>query len=195
MKTWFKNLKRSAQSALIFALIASMSIGAYAAVSFLWGKANEKTALTPGDFVKVELTGAAATGSVSPGENVALYPAITNNGSVDTSAFIQIEMPAVEGTAAYTFESDSGWTMVDEIITDNISSQIWAYGSNGNLESISPGSSTSALMKNGITMRSDITGVQFANMSDVNLDTYGYLVDYTVGTDPETVWYMIPGNE
>ncbi len=50
-------------------------------------------------------------------------------------------------------------------------------------------------MANGITMRSDITGVRFADMSDVNIDIYGYLVDYTAGTDPETVWYMIPGNE
>ena len=58
MKIWFKNLKLGAQSALIFALIASMSIGAYAAVSFLWGKAHEKTSLTPKDFVKIELTGA-----------------------------------------------------------------------------------------------------------------------------------------
>lgn len=124
MKIWFKNLKRGAQSALIFALIASMSIGAYAAVSFLWGKAHEKTSLTPKDFVKIELTGAAATGSVSPGDNVALSPAITNNGSIDTSAFIQIEMPAVEGTSAYTFESDSGWTMVDESTTDDVSTQI-----------------------------------------------------------------------
>ena len=195
MKTWFKNLKRGAQSAVVFALIASMSIGAYAAVSFLWGKAHERTSLTPKDFVKVELSGATATGSVSPGENVALSPAITNNGSVDTSAFIQIEMPAVEGTAAYTFESDSGWTMVDESTTGNISTQIWAYGVEGNLESLSPGSSTSPLMANGITMRSDITGVQFADMNDVNIDVYGYLVDYTVGTDPETVWNMIPGNE
>ena len=60
---------------------------------------------------------------------------------------------------------------------------------------ISPGSLTSPLMENGIITRSDITGVQFAEISDVNIDTYGYLVDYTVGADPETVWYMIPGNE
>lgn len=195
MKTWFKKLKHGVRLPLVFALVASMSIGAYAAVSFLWGKAHEKTSLTPKDFIKVELTGAAATGSVSPGENVALSPAITNNGSVDTSAFIQIEMPAVEGTAAYTFDSGSGWTKVDENIIDNISTQIWAYGTEGNLESISPGSSTSPLMANGITMRTGITGVQFADMSDVNIDIDGYLVDYTVGTDPETIWYTIPGNE
>lgn len=195
MKTWFNNLKRGAQSVLVFALVATMSIGAYAVASFLWGKTHEKTSLTPKDFVKVELTGAQATGSISPGDNVALSPALTNNGSVDTSAFIQIEMPAVGGAAAYTFESGSGWTMVDENTTGNASTQIWAYGAEGNLESISPGSSSSSLMENGVTMRSDITGVQFADMSDVNIDIYGYLVDYTVGTDPETVWYMIPGNE
>ena len=104
-------------------------------------------------------------------------------------------MPVVEGASAYTFESGSGWTMVDENTTDSVSTQIWAYGVEGNLELISPGSTTSSLMENGITMRSDITGTQFADMSDVNIDIYGYLVDYTVGTDPETVWYMIPGNE
>ena len=159
MRTWFKKFGCSVQFAIVFAVIVSMTIGAYAAVRFLWGKAHEKTSLTPKDFVKVELTGASATGSVSPGENVALSPAITNDGSVDTSAFIQIEMPAVEGTAAYTFESDSGWTMVDESTTANISTQIWAYGVEGNLESLSPGSSTSPLMANGITMRSDITAL------------------------------------
>ena len=104
-------------------------------------------------------------------------------------------MPAVNGIAAYTFESGSGWTMVDENTTDNVSTQIWAYGEEGNLESLSPESSTSPLMENGIAMRSDITGAQFADMSDVNIDTYGYLVDYTVGTDPETVWYMIQESE
>ena len=95
-----------------------MSIEVLSAISFLWDKAHEKTSLTAKDFVKAELTGSSVTASIAPGENVALSPSITNNGSVDTSAFIQIEIPAVEETAIYTFESNNGWTMVDENTTD-----------------------------------------------------------------------------
>ena len=88
MKTRFKNLKRGVQSALAFALVASMSIGAYAAVSFLWGKVHGKPSITKEDYVSVELTGASVTASVKPGGNIALSPALFNNGSIDTSAFI-----------------------------------------------------------------------------------------------------------
>ena len=104
-------------------------------------------------------------------------------------------MPAVEETAIYTFESNDGWTMVDENTTDGITTQLWSYGIEGHLESLSPGSSTLPLVENGFTMRPDITGAQFVNMTDINIDIYGYLVDYTAGTNPEEVWYMIPGNE
>lgn len=45
-------------------------------------------------------------------------------------------------------------------------------------------------------MKSDITGAQFAAMSDVDIGFDGYLVEYEAvdGSDPETAWGLIPGN-
>lgn len=145
-----------------------------------------------GTLFTVELTGSSATGSIKPGGSVALAPAVTNNGDVDAGVFIKVTMPTVDGVAAYAFEPGDGWNLVSE----SAGVQIWSYGTSSALEAVSPGSSTDALTSS-FTMKSDITGAQFAAMSDVDIGFDGYLIDYGVvdGSDPESAWGMIPGNE
>lgn len=187
--TKFKSLKRSTQIIIIFILLASIGIVAYAA-SVLWATAHTGTSLSKEHFLTVELSGSSATGSIKPGASVALAPAVTNNGDVDAGVFIKVTMPEISGSAAYTFEAGSGWNLV----SSSGGVQIWSYGTDSALEAVSPGSSTDALTETGFTMKSDITGAQFACMSDVDIGFDGYLIDYgeVDGSDPESAWGMIP---
>ncbi len=136
----FKSLKRSAQAIIIFILLASVGIAAYAA-SVLWATAHGGTTLSKEHFLTVELSGSSATGSIKPGGSVSLSPAVTNNGDIDAGVFIKVTMPEVSGSAAYTFEAGSGWNLVSQ----SAGVQIWSYGTDSTLEAVSPGSSTDAL--------------------------------------------------
>lgn len=186
--TKFKSLKRSTQAIIIFILLTSVGIAAYAA-SVLWATAHGGTTLSKEHFLTVSLTGASAEGSIKPGGSVSLSPAVTNNGDVDAGVFIKVTMPEVSGSAAYTFEAGSGWNLV----SSSGGVQIWSYGSDSALEAVSPGSSTDALTSS-FTMKSDITGAQFAGMDDVDIGFDGYLIDYgeVETSDPESAWSMIP---
>lgn len=46
-------------------------------------------------------------------------------------------------------------------------------------------------------MKESISGAQFAGMDDVDIGFDGYLIDYgeVDGSDPESAWGLIPGNE
>ena len=189
--TKFKSLKRSTQAIIIFILLTSIGIAAYAA-SILWATAHSGTTLSKEHFLTVSLTGASAEGSIKPGGSVSLSPAVTNNGDVDAGVFIKVTMPTIGGADAYEFEPASGWNLVEE----SAGVQIWSYGSDSALEAVSPGSSTDALTSS-FTMKESISGAQFAAMSDVDIGFDGYLIDYGVvdGSDPESAWGMIPGNE
>ena len=192
--TKFKSLKRSTQIIIVLVLLASIGIAAYAA-SILWATAHGGTTLSKEHFLTVELTGSSVTGSVKPGGSVALAPAVTNNGDVDAGVFIKVTMPTIPDStvAAYSFEPAAGWNLVSE----NGGVQTWSYGTSSELEAVSPGSSTDTLTETGFTMKESISGAQFAAMSDVDIGFDGYLIDYAEidGSDPETAWSMIPGNE
>lgn len=187
----YKSLKRSTQFIIVLILLASIGIAAYAA-SVLWATAHSGTSLSKEHFLTVELSGSSATGSIKPGGSVSLSPAVTNNGDVDAGVFIKVTMPEISGSTAYTFEAGSGWNLVSE----SGGVQIWSYGMSSALEAVTPGSSTDALTSS-FTMKSDITGAQFAAMSDVDIGFDGYLVEYEAvdGSDPESAWHTIPGNE
>ena len=186
--TKFRSLKRSTQIIIVLVVLASIGIVAYAA-SVLWATAHSGTSLSKEHFLTVELSGSSATGTIKPGASVALAPTVTNNGDVDAGVFIKVTMPTIGGADAYGFEASSGWNLVSE----SAGVQIWSYGTSSALEAVSPGSSTDALTSS-FTMRSDITGAQFAAMSSVDIRFDGYLIDYGVvdGSDPETAWGMIP---
>ena len=185
--TKFKSLKRSTQIIIIFILLASIGIAAYAA-SILWATAHGGTTLSKEHFLTVELSGSSATGSIKPGGSVALSPAVTNNGDVDAGVFIKVTMPTVGGADAYGFETSSGWNLV----SSSGGEQVWSYGTDSALEAVSPGSSTDALTS-AFTMKESISGAQFAAMSDVDIGFDGYLIDYAEidGSDPESAWGLI----
>ncbi len=158
--------------------------------TLIWNSAHDGTSLSKEGYISVQLTGASASGTIKPGGSISLSPALTNNGSVDASGFIKVVMPAVSSAAAYEFENNSDWKLVDESVDGSTATQIWAYGGD-ELATVETDGSTSALTSS-FTMKSGITGSQFKDMSSVDIDIYGYLVDKTAGTDPETVWNMIP---
>jgi len=175
----------------VLILLASIGIAAYAA-SILWATAHSGTTLSKEHFLTVSLTGASAEGSIKPGGSVSLSPAVTNNGDVDAGVFIKVTLPTVDGTAAYEFEPAAGWNLV----SSSGGEQVWSYGFDSALEAVSPGSSTDALTSS-FTMKESISGAQFAGMDDVDIGFDGYLIDYgeVDGSDPESAWGMIPGNE
>ena len=187
---WFRSLRRSSQVALVLALFASVSIIAYAA-SILFNTAHDGTSLTKDRYVEVELTGASTTGTIKPGGTVDLSPVLTNNGDINTTAFIKVAVPTISGSPAYEWETVSSWTQVDSYTDGNKSVVIYGYGSASELSVVEPGSSTDALVS-GFTMKSTITGSQFNAMTDIDIDIDGYLIDSEVGSSPADVWGQIP---
>ena len=191
-KTWWKGLRRSSQIALILSLFASIGFVAYAA-SILFGTSHSSTSLSKDRYVEVELTGASATGSIRPGGSVDISPSLTNNGDINTTAFIKVSVPTLPSStdAAYEWEIESGWTAVDSYTDGNKAVVVYGYGTASELSVVEPGMATDAVT-NGFTMRSDISGSQFNAMTDIDIDIDGYLVDSEVGTVPEDVWSLVP---
>ena len=109
----FKSLSRTTQLAIIIAIILSISIVAYAAISALISK-TVTTNLTRGDLTEMELDQPVVTGTVVPGDSVGINPSITNTGTKDCLAFIKVSMPTIPsyGSNAYTMTVNSGWTKV-----------------------------------------------------------------------------------
>lgn len=114
MKRKFKSLSRTAQVLIVIAVILSLSIVAYAAISSLLTK-TWKSVLTKGNVMEMTLEQGAITGTITPGESVGISPSITNVGTKDCLAFIKVDMPTYgSGSNAYTFTVGSGWTKVAE---------------------------------------------------------------------------------
>ena len=86
-----------------------------------------------------------------------------------------------------TYELNSSWTLVDADPEAGV--YVYGFGSEGELNEISPGSSTDPLTES-FTMKSSITGAEFNGMGSVDISIDGYLVDSEVGTDPVSVWGM-----
>lgn len=189
LKLWLKSLKRGSQIAVVIALLLSISVLAYA-TSVLWATAHSNTTLSKQHFLTVSISGATATGSIKPGGSVALAPAVANSGDVDAGVFIKVTMPTIPDSteAAYTFEPADGWNLV----SSSGGVQVWSWGSDSAMESVSPGGSTDPLTTS-FTMLPTITGAQFAAMSDVDIGLDGYLIDYAeiVESDPLSAWRLI----
>ena len=191
---WFRSLRRSSKVILAVALVASIAIVAYAA-GLIWNSASNSTTLTKEKYVEVKLSGATASGSIKPGDPVALAPVLTNNGDVDATAIIVLNLPMVGDAPAYEYEVNGSWTLIES--DESIGEYVYGYGSSNELSIVAPGGSTSEpLVENGFTMKSSITGSQFNSMSSIDIAITGYMVDASddseAGVDPETVWGMIP---
>lgn len=170
---WFRSLRRTSQICLIVALIAAVGVVAYAA-SVLFNTAHSTTSLSKDRYIEVSLSGAEASGSVRPGSTVSLAPVLTNNGGNNTTALMRVTVPMVGGSPAYDYEVSSSWSLVDADPEAGV--YVYGFGSEGELNELSPGSSTDPLT-GSFTMKSSITGAEFNGMGSVDISIDGYLVD------------------
>lgn len=184
---WFRSLRRTSRVVLIVALLAAVGVVAYAA-SVLFNTVHSVTSLSKDRYIEVSLSGAEASGSVRPGSTVALSPVLTNNGDINTTALVRLTVPVVNGSSAYDYEVSSSWSLVDADPEAGV--YVYGFGSEGELNEISPGSSTDPLT-GSFTMKSSITGAEFNGMGSVDISIDGYLVDSEAGTDPVSVWGII----
>lgn len=170
---WFRSLRRTSQISLIVAIIACIGVVAYAA-SVLFNTAHSTTSLSKDRYIEVSLSGAEASGSVRPGSTVALSPVLTNNGDVNTTAFMRVTVPVVNGSSAYDYEVSSSWSLVDADPEAGV--YVYGYGSDSELSMIAPGDSTDPLTS-AFAMKSSITGAEFNAMGSVDISVNGYLAD------------------
>lgn len=190
--TWFKSLRLPAQALTVILMVFVIGGGIVLAASMLFGHVHDGTELSKDHFLTVSLTGSHVKGSIKPGGSVNLSPILENTGDVDAAAFIKVTMPTIPDTtnAAYEFEAGSGWNLVSE----SEGAQIWSYGTESQLESVSLGGFTEALTETGFTMKSSITGMQFSAMDSVDIEFDAYLADFGVvgDYDSESAWDMVP---
>lgn len=170
---WFRSLRRTSQVAIVMILIAAVGVVAYAA-SVLFNTAHSTTSLSKDKYIEVSLAGAEASGFVRPGSTVALSPVMTNNGDVNTTAVVRLTVPLVNGSSAYDYEVNSGWSLIESDPTAGI--YVYGYGSDSELNELSPGSSTDPLTES-FTMKSSITGAEFNAMGSIDISVNGYLAD------------------
>lgn len=184
---WFRSLRRTSRVVLIVALLAAVGVVAYAA-SVIFNTAHSTTSLSKDRYIEVSLSGAEASGSIRPGSTVALSPVLTNNGDVNTTAIMRVTVPVVNGSIAYDYEVSPSWTEIESDSTAGV--YVYGFGTETELNEISPGSSTDPLTS-AFTMKGSITGAEFNAMGSVDISIDGYLVDSETGTDPVSVWGMV----
>lgn len=185
MRQKFKALNRITQIVIILAILLSITMVAYAAISTLISRTWQSD-LTKGDIFEMELVQGAVSGEIVPGGTVAVSPVVKNMGTKEAMAFVKIVMPTIpsSGANAYTFTvNEDVWTKVAE------SSGTVVYGYN---DVLGVDGETDALC-DSMTMV-DMSGSDFIGLSDVNVEIVGYLADReTYGEDVQTVWNEIAG--
>lgn len=113
---------------------------------------------------------------------------LTNQGDINCTALVKLTVPVVNGSSAYDYEASSSWSLVDADPEAGV--YVYGFGTETELNEISPGSSTDPLTES-FTMKSSITGAEFNAMGSVDISVDGYLVDSEAGTDPVSVRGMI----
>lgn len=181
-----RSLHRIAKWTFILALA-----GLAYATAVLWNSATNRTSLTKARFIELTINDINATGAIRPGETVNIAPSLTNNGDINCEAFIRLKIPEVEGEPAYVYEVNDDWNEVERDSDGGYTLVVYGYGSKSELDLLSPGLSTSPIVQYGFTLKESITGVQFWNMTDVDIEITGYLIDEQGGADPVTAWAWI----
>ena len=150
-------------------IIACVAVVAYAA-SVLFNTAHNSTNLSKARYIEVQFSNALATGTIKPGDPVALSPILTNNGDINCTAIIRLSIPKnSDGTLAYDYDVNSSWTLVDQTTDDSGNAVfVYGYGSEGELMEGATGGSTDPL-SSGFTMKISITGAELNSMSDISL--------------------------
>ena len=188
--------------AIAATVMVFVGIIAYA-TDILWDKDHSATELTKERYVKVKLSGSSAKGSIRPGGSISLAPVVENKGTISCTAFVKLTIPKVyvkvSGDSistyvpAYDYETNSNWKLIEEDSDGGHQIVVYAYMNEYKtyeLELLSPGLSTSSLIKYGVTMV-EMSSAEFMSMTDVDIQVDGYLVDEEGGSDPESVWAAI----
>ena len=85
------------------------------------------------ETVDIELAVSGLTGNsteVVSGQTFDIKPVITNNGTANVLAFMEIDVPMVESTPIFTYTADeSAWTFVSTKTEDGYQKSIYSYGS------------------------------------------------------------------
>lgn len=185
MRQRFKSLSKKSQVILMVALMLSLTIVAYAAISSLLTK-SVTTNLTKGDVMEMDLSQPVVTGTVTPGDSIAVSPSITNTGTKDCLAFVKIDMPTYgSGSPAYSLTINDGWIKVSE------SSGVITFGYNDVLQS----DESTGTLCDSLTMV-EMSASEFKGLADVNVEVTGYLADTAeYGTDINSAWNKIAGGE
>ena len=173
------------------------------ATDVLWKSAHKTTELTKERYIEIELSGSSVKGSIRPGGSILLAPVVENKGTINCTAFVKLTIPKanvkVSGDSmstyvpAYVYETNSNWKLIDsdsdggyQIVVYTYINEYYTY----ELEPLSPGLSTSSLIKYGVIMV-EMSSAEFVSMTDVDIQVDGYLVDEEGGSDPESVWAAI----
>lgn len=177
----FKNLNRSTQMIIVIALLLSVGIVAYAAISSLLTK-SVTTNLTKGDVMEMDLSQPVVTGTVTPGDSIAVSPSITNTGTKDCLAFVRVSMPVYgAGSPAYSFSVGDGWTKVEE----NSGTVVYGY------DSVLESDEETGPLCESFTMV-NMSSTDFRSLDDVNVTVTGYLADCDeYGTEIVSAWEQI----
>ena len=174
-------MKKTQKRLLIIALILVSSL-AVAAVSSLLTR-EWSTNVTRGSVMEMDLIQDAVTGTVVPGQTLAISPVVKNAGTEECIAFVKVTVPTygASSTPAYTYDVDSSWTKVGG------SGGTAVYGYNGTLDY---NDETTAPM-DGITLK-NMEVSDFLDIQDFNIQVTGYLAETSeYGSDPETAWGQI----
>ena len=195
--------RRRRRMAIAVTVMVFVGLIAYAG-NILSKSAHKTTELTKERYIEIELSGSSVKGSIRPGGSILLAPVVENKGTINCTAFVKLTIPKVyvkvSGDSistyvpAYDYETNSNWKLIEE---DSDSGYqivvVYAYMNEYNtyeLELLSPGLSTSSLVKDGFTMI-NMSSAEFMSMTDVDIQVDGYLVDEEGGSDPESVWAAI----
>ncbi len=106
---WFRPLRRSSQITLVFVLLVSIGVVAYAE-SILWNSDHTTTSLSKDWYIEVENSGGEVSGSIRPGGIVNISPTVVNKGDITYYAFLHLSIPLVNREPAYDFTADGSWT-------------------------------------------------------------------------------------
>lgn len=182
----FKSLRRPTQALIIFALIASIGVAAYAAFSKLATSNTATSSMSKENFVAVELEVSELTGTIALGDSKSISAIVSKPGTAEGLAFIRFQYPTISSASgmagsAYTWSVNSGWSAVEE----GIGYSVYGYSS-----PLDADGSTSSLM-DSLTMK-NMSTEDYKSLTDVNVSMVGYVADCSeYGTEIDAAWSQI----
>ena len=173
--------KRIIASGLWIGIFIATVIVAYAITSLYFTK-SQTSDFSKKQIFQFDLDTGLGSGEVGPGDSFSVSPVISNDATEEMYVFIQVDMPATDDGALYSFEADDEWCFLGE----DEGTAVYAYG-NAEMTVLYPGDRTSALT-NEMTMKS-ISNAEYAGIDDINFTITGYAMGTEdMSTIPDEAW-------